>query len=310
MKNPTTTGATATDRRAGGRIARTSETAWFDSPWRIAGRALSWALMTVVVAVVLGLAVVPRVLGGDALTVLSGSMEPTFSPGDVVVVRGIDPSAVCTDVSIGTIVTYFPKPNDPTLITHRVVGKTIGTFDDGTQCRLLTQGDANSAVDAPVSPRQVRGVFLYGVPGLGWVRQWVGDNITVVAVAAGALLIGWGLWSTLRRPRSTVVSLPRSTAPPSATASAADAPPEAVADIDTHNRALRERELALRERELALRERELDYALRRGGWADAPRTGPSALSADLEPLDPERTPDSPPVDPRRTPISPLSRSEH
>lgn len=246
------------------RIARAAGTSsWFDSPWRIAGRAVSWALMIAVVALVLGLTIIPRMLGGDALTVLSGSMEPTFSAGDVVVVRGIEQSAVCSDVSVGSIITYLPTPNDPTLITHRVVGKTIGTFDDGTQCRLITHVDANSAADEPVSPRQVRGLFLYGVPDLGWARQWIGQNTTVVAVVAGALLIGWGLWSSFRRPRSTVVSVPRPVETPPAPAST----PAAVLPEGDHAADLRERELALRERELALRERELDYALRRAEWA-------------------------------------------
>ncbi|MDQ1130273.1 signal peptidase I [Microbacterium sp. SORGH_AS_0888] len=252
--------ARTTDRRGIRRLRRENDRNWFDSPWRIAGRAVSWALMIVVVALVLALAVVPRVLGGDSLTVLSGSMEPTFSPGDVIVVRGADEASVCQDVSIGTIVTYFPKPNDPTLITHRVVGKTIGTFDDGTTCRLLTQGDANSAVDEPVSPRQVRGTFLYGVPGVGWARQWVGDNLMLVAIAVGGLLIGWGLWTTLRRPRTHVVSVPRPT--PST-----PAPPSATAPADAASDALRERELALREREITLREREFDYTVQQSELA-------------------------------------------
>lgn len=234
-------------------------TAWYETPWRIAGRALGAALAVIVLGALLALLVVPRMLGGDSLTVLSGSMEPTFSPGDIVVVKGISDTEVCTDVSVGSIITYFPEPNDPTLITHRVVGKTIGTFEDGTACRLITQGDANSSVDEPVSPAQVRGVFMYGVPGLGWVRQWVSQNPMVLAALAAAALIAWGLWGSLRKPRTTVVSVPR----PSAL-SAADAPlpgatpgsPDAPREHE-----LRERELTLRERELELRERELDFAM-------------------------------------------------
>lgn len=271
----------ASAARARRDAVRVAGSSWFDSPWRIAGRAVSWALMTVVVALVLGLAVVPRVLGGDSLTVLSGSMEPTFSPGDIVVVRGTDESAVCRDISIGTIVTYFPTPNDPTLITHRVVGKTIGTFDDGTQCRLITQGDANSAVDDPVSPRQVRGVFMYGVPGLGWARQWIGENLTIVAIAAAAALIGWGLWSSFRRPRSTVVSVPH----PGARPPLAPPPPAPAAAVeDDPALDLRERELALRERELTLRERELDYALQRAAWSLDPSVDPASHTQGEPPM--------------------------
>ena len=228
---------------------------WFESPWRIAGRALGSALALAAIIVLLALVALPKVMGGDSFTVLSGSMEPTFAPGDVVVAKGIAESEVCTDVSVGDIVTFFPKPNDPTLITHRVVGKTIGSFDDGTSCRLITQGDANSSADEPISPEQVRGVFMFGVPKLGWARQWVSENtMLVVGIAAAVLVIG-GLWSSFRRPRTTVMTVPR------------------PASANTGNRAsskgqdLVERDLALRERELELRERELSFAMQRAEQA-------------------------------------------
>lgn len=237
--------------------------AWYDSPWRIAGHAVSAALTIVVLAVVVALVVVPRVTGGASLTVLTGSMEPSLRPGDVVVTRGIDADQVCSEVSIGTIVTYLPNPGDPALITHRVVGKTVGTFEDGTSCRLITQGDNNSAVDDPVSPAQVRGVFLYGLPKLGWARQWVGDNTQMVLVAGAVALVAYGLWSTTRRPRTRVLTVP-GTAPAGTTTPAGGGPhPPAGAPwpgdpvSSAREQELRERELAVRERELALREQEL-----------------------------------------------------
>lgn len=239
--------------------------AWYDSPWRIAGHAVSAALTIVVLAAVVALLVVPRVTGGASLTVLTGSMEPSLRPGDVVVTRGIDVDQVCSEVAIGTIVTYLPNPGDPALITHRVVGKTVGTFEDGTSCRLITQGDNNSAVDDPVSPAQVRGVFLYGLPKLGWARQWVGDNVQAVLVAAAVALVGYGLWSTTRRPRTRVLALPGSapagaTNPTGAGGGPSPQPPgpwpgDPVSTV--REQELRERELAVRERELALREQEL-----------------------------------------------------
>ena len=234
---------------------------WYESPWKIAGRAIGAALAILVVGVLLALVVVPRLLGGDSLTVLSGSMEPTFAPGDVVVVKGIAESDVCTDIAVGDIVSYFPKPNDSMLITHRVIGKTIGTFEDGTRCRLITQGDANSTIDEAVSPAQVRGVFLYGIPKLGWVRQWVGDNSQLVLFGAVGVVVVWGLWSTFRRPRTTVSVIPRSSGEPSSsvvTPSVATPITPAEPGIEQQ---LRERELVVRERELELRERELAFAL-------------------------------------------------
>lgn len=260
--------STRSTRSARTSPARTASTSWYESPWQIVGRAVGSALAIIVLGALLALLVVPRLLGGDSLTVLSGSMEPTFSPGDVVVVKGISENDVCTDISVGSIITFFPEPNDPTLITHRVVGKTIGTFEDGTSCRLITQGDANTEVDEPVSPAQVRGVFMYGVPGLGWVRQWIGQNPALLGGVAVAVVIAWMVWGNLRKPRTTVVSVPRPT-------------PTPVAGEPPREQELRERELLLRERELELRERELAFAMddRAAGGMPPPAPVPEDVPA-------------------------------
>ncbi|MDD7930731.1 signal peptidase I [Microbacterium thalli] len=264
-----------TRRRRSMRRAPTA-TPWYDSPWRIAARALSSAAIVVVLTALVALVAVPRLTGGDSLTVLSGSMEPTFSAGDVIVVKGIDERDVCSAVSIGSIVTFFPEPNDPTLITHRVIGKTIGSFEDGTDCRLITQGDANSSADAPVSPQQVRGVFLFGVPGLGWARHWVADNPLIFAAGIGAVVIGWMLFAP-RRSRSTVITVPR----PAGSERDRTPPVPSVAEtaVDT---ALREREIALRERELELRERELELARHRLGVPVGPSPTHGFAAGDVD----------------------------
>lgn len=249
------------DIRVAGRSVRIRRS-WYDSPWRIAGQAVSAALVIALIALVTALVVVPRLTGGTSLTVLTGSMEPTFSPGDVVVVFGVDAADVCAEVSVGQIVTFMPNPGDPTLITHRVVGKTVGSFEDGTSCRLITQGDANSAVDEPVSPEQVRGVFLYGVPKLGWVRQWAGEHVQVLMVVGAVLLVGYGVYASVRRPRTRVVAVTGDSAEDTP-AGPAGPPPTAPDGTAAEPRPdLAERELALRERELDLRERELAFARR------------------------------------------------
>ncbi|WP_341955854.1 signal peptidase I [Microbacterium sp. LWH13-1.2] len=230
--------------RTAGRIQKS----WYESPWRIAGRAVSLAFVVTVIALIAALVVVPRVAGGSSLTVLTGSMEPTLAPGDIVAVRGVAPDQVCTEIGVGDIVTYLPEPGNPALITHRVVGKTVGAFDDGADCRFITQGDANSAEDAPVSPEQVRGAFLYSLPALGWVRQWVSENLLMLGIVLGTGLLGYGLWSTFRKPRTRVILTSGSGG-----GAAVSAPAPSLDE-------LRVRELDLRERELAIRERELQFA--------------------------------------------------
>ncbi|QIM15202.1 signal peptidase I [Leucobacter insecticola] len=256
---------------------------WADSPWQIIGRAVGAAFAIVVVAVLLALVVVPRLMGGDSLTVLSGSMEPTFSPGDVVVVKGVQETEVCDTVSVGSIVTYFPEPNDPTLITHRVVAKTIGDFDDQTRCRLITQGDANSAVDDPVSPAQLRGVFMYGVPKLGWARQWVGENQMLALGAVVVVLLVAAGWGATRKPRTTVITAPRRSPQPGQAAQASGVAGSGASGSGRDSE-LFARELQLRERELELRERELAHAI---ASSEAQAAGPAHghLAVDPSTLD-------------------------
>ncbi|MEV7610161.1 signal peptidase I [Microbacterium sp. NPDC089320] len=221
------------------------------SPWRSFGDVLGAMVVGVVLVGAAALFVIPRILGGDGLTVLTGSMEPALSPGDVVALRGIAQQDVCEDIAIGDIVTYHPAPDDPELITHRVTAKTVGSYDDGTSCRLILQGDANSAPDEPVSPEQVRGVFIYGIPAVGWARSWVAENrILVLSIFA---LAAAGLYALDRaRPRTRIRSVAHA---PTAPDSDPSAPHEnRTADVDA---SLRARELHLRERELALREREV-----------------------------------------------------
>jgi len=161
-------------------------------------------LLTLVLVIAIALAaavvVVPRVLGGMSLTVLSGSMEPGIKPGDIVVTRGVD-TTTARDLKIGDVITFLPFPDDPTLVTHRITAKAVNM--DGVA--YITQGDNNNATDpwGPVHDYQVRGKVIYTVRVLGWARQWIGGNASWVVVGSAVLLIGFGVISfasSFRRP--------------------------------------------------------------------------------------------------------------
>ena len=49
--------------------------------------ALSWALLLAVLAVGTVVILVPAVAGAERFTVLTGSMEPTYPPGTLIVVK-------------------------------------------------------------------------------------------------------------------------------------------------------------------------------------------------------------------------------
>ncbi|MFD6135358.1 signal peptidase I [Isoptericola sp. NPDC060257] len=156
-------------------------------PRRILGRVASVALGAVMVAL-LALAgaavVVPKAMGATPLTVLTGSMEPSLSPGDVVVVRPVDPA----DVQVGDVLTFQPVSGDPTLVTHRVVGLVWG--GDGEPAGFTTRGDANGADDDPIVADQVQGRVLYSIPAVGHLTNasWAPTAVKVAAV--GLILYG------------------------------------------------------------------------------------------------------------------------
>lgn len=148
-----------------------------------ARRGLGAVLVLALLALTLAVAVVPRVLGGAALTVLTGSMEPTYSPGDMVVAVPQD------SYEVGDVVTFQPVSDDPTLVTHRVVGVRLGT-----DTRYVTRGDANGADDEPIQAGQVMGRVVYHVPYVGHVATAAGSHRGLLLTTVACLLIGYGAY--------------------------------------------------------------------------------------------------------------------
>ena len=143
---------------------------------------LSIGVLGLVVALAALLVVVPKATGSTPLTVLTSSMEPTFPPGTLLVVRPVD-----TDlVEPGDVLTYQLESGEAAVVTHRVV--QVVSSSDGTRSFVM-RGDANRSVDADaVMPVQVRGAVWYSLPLVGWVATAVGVALclySVVALAAG-----------------------------------------------------------------------------------------------------------------------------
>ena len=77
------------------------------------------ALQGVVVAAALGAAaifVVPRLLGWQTVTVMSGSMAPAYAVDAELAIAPVDPA----DVRVGDVIAFQPEADRP-MITHRVV---------------------------------------------------------------------------------------------------------------------------------------------------------------------------------------------
>ena len=109
-------------------------------PRQLAVRTVHLVARGVLLVVVLAVAVfaVPQLVGAEhSYVVLSGSMQPTMEPGDVILVDDVDVEAIET----GDIVSFRDETGSVT--THRVV--SLESTPEGPA--LVTKGDDNEEVD-------------------------------------------------------------------------------------------------------------------------------------------------------------------
>ncbi|KIQ16978.1 signal peptidase I [Rhodococcus sp. MEB064] len=145
------------------------------------GTILSWVLLIGVVGVLLAAVVVPKVAGAQPYTILTQSMEPTYPPGTLVVIR---PSE---QLGVGTAITYQIASGQPDVVTHRII--STGLDKDGARV-YTTQGDNNPQPDPnPVQPGQIRGEVWYDIPYLGYVNNWLTGSTRTTVVGVGAALL-------------------------------------------------------------------------------------------------------------------------
>ena len=120
------------------------------------------AAVLVAVAGLVFLALAPRLVGFQGHVVVSGSMEPRLSPGDVVLTRPVLPQ----DLQPGQVL-LFPDPEGADrLVLHRLV-----SFDERGD--LITRGDANQSNDSTHVPASsVIGEAQLRVPHVGLPAYW------------------------------------------------------------------------------------------------------------------------------------------
>lgn len=121
-----------------------------------------------------------RLVGLQVFHVVSPSMEPHFSEGDLIYVKTIDPDSV----KVGDPITFVMN-EDLAVATHRVVAI------DSENRQFTTKGDANKTEDAaPVHFNNLIGVPVFAIPLLGYVSAYIQNPPGMyVAIALGALLL-------------------------------------------------------------------------------------------------------------------------
>lgn len=150
--------------------------------------------------------------GWQLQAVQSGSMEPTYRVGSLLVIEPIDASKVREGMPL-----VFEDPTTPGRpVVHRVLGQA-----PGEELAFWTKGDANVSRDpAPVPARMVRGQVKWQVTELGHVLTWLQwpRSALLIVVPLGLLLVSEWLERRRRPPRA--IAPPESPGPPSAPAEA------------------------------------------------------------------------------------------
>lgn len=159
---------------------------------------LSWsfarhAAAGMIVALVLA-AAVPVVFGGRTFSVMSGSMEPNISTGDLVLTRTISPTAA----EPGDVVSFTDPENEDRLLTHRVASAAR----HGSDYSFVTKGDANNTVERWSVPADGRiGRVLFRLPKLGYAMA-LGRTpaARIVLITLPALLLAGFALRAIWRP--------------------------------------------------------------------------------------------------------------
>lgn len=143
-----------------------------------------WDIVTSVLVVLVVLFAVflmgSRLVGLQVFNVISGSMEPTYSVGDLLYVKTVDPDSV----KVGDPITFVLN-EDLVVATHRVVAI------DKENRQFSTKGDANETEDAaPVHFNNLVGVPVFSIPLLGYVSAYIQSPPGMyVAIAIGVILL-------------------------------------------------------------------------------------------------------------------------
>lgn len=101
-------------------------------------------------------------------TVLTPSMEPVYSVGDMVFVKITN----ADQINVGDIITFNPSSDGEAYLTHRVTEKLDNYNGTGVTC-FRTKGDANDSEDSfLIDEDRVIGVVKLGIPILGYVVRF------------------------------------------------------------------------------------------------------------------------------------------
>ncbi|GKU27200.1 S26 family signal peptidase [Clostridium folliculivorans] len=122
---------------------------------------------------------IPSIGPYKIMTVLSGSMSPTFNAGDVIIGKSTD----IKDLRSGDIITF--KYND-SLTTHRI----LSISNEDKNLVFQTKGDYNNVKDLElVKGQDIVSKYLFRVPLIGFVIVYMKRTIGIIVIWLLILLV-------------------------------------------------------------------------------------------------------------------------
>lgn len=107
-----------------------------------------------------------EIIGYRSYTILSGSMEPEFYPGDIVITQ----HKIKTDIKFGDVVTF--RDDEGVIITHRIIEEVDGGY--------ITQGDNNNVKDKGVLKEDdIIGKVKFSIPKIGYLINFLSKPIII-----------------------------------------------------------------------------------------------------------------------------------
>lgn len=114
----------------------------------------------------------PMPFGVGAAIVLSGSMEPTLSVNDLIIVKEQE------SYEVGDVVVFQDGKH---MVIHRIIEMNGDT--------VQTQGDANNAPDVPIDGASIKGKLAICIPKAGMIVQVLKTPLGIIAILAIAILL-------------------------------------------------------------------------------------------------------------------------
>jgi signal peptidase len=115
---------------------------------------------------------IPMPFGVGLTVVLSGSMEPELSVGDLLVVARQD------SYTVGEVVVFQEGRIG---VVHRII-----EMDGST---VTTQGDANNAPDEPMDISRIKGKVVLAIPMVGYLVNMIKTPVATVIILAAAIFL-------------------------------------------------------------------------------------------------------------------------